>query len=267
MLFLIYGLLGIFAGVVAGLFGVGGGIIIVPVLIYTFGLLGFAPELLVHMAIGTSLSCIVTTSVSSIHTHHKKGAVDWSIVRTMVPGIALGSWVGGMTAVQLKGEYLQLIIGVFALFTAWRMWRKSKAEAVQKSLARPLLVAVSGAIGWASAIFGIGGGSLTVPFLSSRGVAAQKAVACGAALGFPIALVGSLSFIYGGLGLEGLPEESLGFVYWPAFLGIAVFSTIFARFGAQLAHRLSAKLLQSCFAGFLGLVGLNFLLNGMMAIV
>lgn len=264
MLFLIYAVLGVFAGIIAGLFGVGGGIIIVPVLIYSFGLLGFPSEHLVHMAIATSLACIVTTSVSSIYAHHKKGAVNWSLVALMAPGIALGSWIGGLTAVGIKGEHLQIIIGVFALYTAWRMWNKSKQEIVQKSLTLALLVPVSAGIGWASAIFGIGGGSLTVPFLSSRGVLAQKAVACGAALGFPIALVGTLSFIYSGLGMESLPEKSLGLVYWPAWIGIAVFSTLSARFGAQLAHKLSPELLQRCFAAFLCLVGLNFMLSGIM---
>ena len=264
MLFLIYAVLGVFAGIIAGLFGVGGGIIIVPVLIYSFGLLGFPAEHLVHMAIATSLACIVTTSVSSIYAHHKKGAVDWSLVFTMVPGIALGSWLGGMTAVGIKGPYLQVIIGVFALYTSWGMWNKSKQEPVAKSLAKALLIPVSAGIGWASAIFGIGGGSLTVPFLSSRGVQAQRAVACGAALGFPIALVGTLSFIYAGWTISGLPEDSLGLVYWPAWLGIAIFSTLSARFGAQLAHRLSARILQRSFAAFLCLVGLNFLLSGIM---
>ncbi|WP_299770242.1 sulfite exporter TauE/SafE family protein [uncultured Pseudoteredinibacter sp.] len=265
MLFLIYAVLGVFAGIIAGLFGVGGGIIIVPVLIYSFGLLGFPAEHMVHMAIATSLACIVTTSVSSIYAHHKKGAVDWALVSLMVPGIAVGSWLGGMTAVGIKGEHLQIIIGVFALYTAWKMWNKSKQEQVEKSLRWPLLVPVSTGVGWASAIFGIGGGSLTVPFLSSRGVQAQKAVACGAALGFPIALVGTLSFIYSGLAIEGLPDQSFGLVYWPAWIGIAVFSTLSARFGAQLAHKLSPQLLQRCFAGFLCLVGLNFMLSGIMA--
>lgn len=262
MLFLLYGLLGVFAGLIAGLFGVGGGIIIVPVLIYSFSLLGFNADVLVHMAIGTSLACIVATSLSSIHTHNKKGAVDWPLVFIMVPGIALGSWFGGLTAAGLKGDHLQLIIGVFALYTAIRMWFKSAADLVVKHLNKSLLIPVSGAIGWASAIFGIGGGSLTVPFLTSRGVVAQKAVACGAALGFPISLVGSLSFVYTGMSNTTLPDHSVGYVYWPALLGIAIFSTISARFGAQLAHKLSPQLLQRCFAGFLALVGLNFLVSG-----
>ncbi|MCV6615567.1 MAG: sulfite exporter TauE/SafE family protein [Cellvibrionaceae bacterium] len=266
MLLLIYSLLGVCAGLIAGLFGVGGGIIIVPVLAYSFGLLGFAPEAMMHMAIGTSLACIVATSVSSIWTHHKKGAVDWALVRTMVPGIAIGSWFGGVTAVLLKGEHLQLIIGTFALYTAIKMWRKAKLEVEAKSLGAMLLVPVSALIGWASAIFGIGGGSLTVPFLSGRGVQAQRAVASAAALGFPIALVGALSFAYGGIGRTDLPADAIGYIYWPALLGIAVFSTIFARYGAMLAHRLSPQLLQRSFATLLCLVGLNFLLSGIMAL-
>lgn len=266
MLYLIYSLLGILAGLAAGLFGVGGGIIIVPVLIYTFGLLAFPPEILTHMAIGTSLACIVLTSISSIYTHHKKAAIDWRLVLVMVPGIVIGSWFGGSTASLLSGLQLQLIIGVFAVFTAWRMWNKSAAEVTAQLPGRPLLFLVSTLIGWVSSIFGIGGGSLNVPFLTSRGVAVQKAVACGAALGFPLALVGSASFIHSGWGNVTLPEQAIGYVYWPALLGIAVFSMVSARFGALLAHRLSAKVLQRSFAVFLGAVGVHFLLNGIMAL-
>jgi len=267
VLYLIYCVLGIFAGLVAGLFGVGGGIIIVPVLIYTFGVLAMPAEVLTHMAIGTSLACIVLTSLSSIYTHHKKSAVDWPLVGLMVPGIILGSWFGGTTAAFLSGVQLQLIIGVFAIVTAWRMWSQSKSEADLNLPAKPVLFGVSALIGWASSIFGIGGGSLNVPFLSSRGVQAQRAVASAAALGFPIALVGSLSFVHSGWGNAQLPAESFGFVYWPALLGIVIFSTIFARFGALLAHKLSAQMLKRSFAVFLSLVGVHFLLNGIMTIV
>ena len=261
---LIYLLVGIGAGTIAGLFGVGGGLIIVPALVLVFTAQGIAPDILTHMAVGTSLATIIITSLSSIRTHHGKRAVDWRIVATMAPGILIGSWVGGVTADWLSGAWLQLLIGLFAVAIALKMWldglRKSQPPTDgSKVPGRVGLSIAGGFIGWVSAIFGIGGGSLTVPFLSRCHVVMQRAVATSAACGLPIAIAGALSFAVQGWNNSQLPQWSSGYIYWPAFLGIVLASTFFARFGALLAHKLSPQLLKNCFAGLLFFIGARFI--------
>ena len=260
MEFLLYLLLGAAAGVLAGLFGVGGGLIIVPVLVYGFQAQGFAPEVLTHMAVGTSLATIAFTSINSIRAHQRRGAVRWEIVRWLTLGILGGSVLGGLTASWLHGDLLQKVIGVFAISMAAQMTFNLQPKASGGVPGKAGLGVAGTLIGWASAIIGIGGGSLTVPFLSWRSVPMQQAVATSAACGLPIAVASALSFIWLGQGEAQLPDWSLGFVYLPAVLGIAATSMFFARFGAQLAHKLSPLLLKRLFALQLLGVGLNFLL-------
>lgn len=261
MEFALYLLLGAAAGVLAGLFGVGGGMIIVPVLVLSFTAQGFAPEVLTHLAVGTSLATIVFTSVNSVREHHRRGAVQWHLVRWLTLGILVGAILGGATAALINGPILQKIIGVFAICIAIQLAFNLTPKATGAQPKTPELIAAGTGIGWASAIFGIGGGSLTVPFLAWRSVAMQKAVATSAACGFPIALTGAFVFIATGWGNAQLPEWSIGFVYLPALLGIALTSVFFARFGAKLAHRLSPLLLKRLFALLLTVVGLSFLFN------
>lgn len=258
MEFLIYLVLGGFAGTLAGLFGVGGGMIIVPVLVYSFSLQGMNAEVLTHMAVGTSLATIVFTSINAIRAHHKKGAVRWYLFAWLTVGIVLGTVLGALTAAQISGPLLQKIIGVFAICVAIQMAFKLQPKASLGEPGKPTLGVAGGVIGWASAIFGIGGGSLTVPFLVWRSVPIQQAVATSAACGLPIAIAGALSFMFTGWGNPNLPPWSVGFVYLPALLGIAVTSMFFARFGARLAHRLSPLLLKRLFALLLFSVGLSF---------
>lgn len=260
MEFALYMLLGAAAGVLAGLFGVGGGLIIVPVLVYSFQAQGFAPEVLTHMAVGTSLATIAFTSINSIRAHQRRGAVRWEIVRWLTLGILGGSVLGGLTASWLHGDLLQKVIGVFAISMAAQMTFNLQPKASGGVPGKAGLGVAGTLIGWASAIIGIGGGSLTVPFLSWRSVPMQQAVATSAACGLPIAVASALSFIWLGQGEAQLPDWSLGFVYLPAVLGIAATSMFFARFGAQLAHKLSPLLLKRLFALQLLGVGLNFLL-------
>lgn len=261
MEFVLYLLLGAAAGVLAGLFGVGGGLIIVPVLVFSFSTQGFAPEILTHLAVGTSLATIAFTSINSIREHHRRGAVQWSLFRWLTPGILAGVAVGGATAALINGPVLQKIIGVFAICIAIQLALNLTPKAARPAPKQLELIAAGGVIGWASAIFGIGGGSLTVPFLAWRSVAMQKAVATSAACGFPIAVAGALVFMVTGWQHENLPELSLGYIYLPALMGIALTSVFFARFGAKLAHRLSPLLLKRLFALLLTVVGLSFLLN------
>ena len=259
MEFVLYLCLGALAGLMAGLFGVGGGMVIVPVLVFSFTLQGFAPEVLTHLAVGTSLATIVFTSINSVLAHQRKGAVRWPLVTWMTLGIVVGAVLGSLTADAIKGPMLQKIIGVFAIMMAVQMAFELMPRASGDVPGKPGLSIAGVVIGWASAIFGIGGGSLTVPFLSWRSVPMQQAVATSAACGLPIAIAGARSFMVVGWGNAQLPEWSFGYVYLPAMVGIAVTSMYFARHGANLAHRLSPKVLKRLFALLLLCVGINFL--------
>ncbi|MBL1377184.1 sulfite exporter TauE/SafE family protein [Zobellella iuensis] len=259
MTWLMYLVLGAFAGTLAGLFGVGGGLIIVPVLIFSFKLQGIGGDWVAHMAVGTSLATIMFTSLSAIQTHHSRKAIDWRLAALLSAGIVFGAWLGGFTADKLSGLHLQRLIGLFAWAMAAQMLFHLAPKGGSGLPRKPVQVAVGGVIGWASGIFGIGGGSLTVPFLSWCSVPMQRAVAVSAVCGFPIALVGALSYVVHGLPHQGLPAEAWGYVYLPAMIGISLASMPFARFGAILAHKLSAIALRRAFAGFLILVGAKFL--------
>lgn len=260
MEFLLYLVLGGFAGTLAGLFGVGGGMIIVPVLVYSFAAQGFAPAVLTHMAVGTSLATIAFTSINAVRAHHLKGAVRWPLFIWMTVGIIGGSVLGALTAALIAGPVLQKIIGVFAICVAIQMAFELKPKAGMDVPGKPGLAAAGGVIGWASAIFGIGGGSLTVPFLVWRSVPMQQAVATSSACGMPIAVAGAISFIWTGWQAAETPQWSVGFIYLPALVGIAATSMLFAGFGARLAHRLSQRMLKRLFALLLVCVGINFLL-------
>lgn len=258
--FLLYLVLGAFAGVLAGLFGVGGGMIIVPVLVFSFTAQGFDPSVLTHLAVGTSLATIIFTSINAVREHHRKGAVRWAIFAWMTLGILLGAAIGAYTAKLIQGPMLQKIIGCFAILVSLQMALDFKPKASRDVPGKPGLTAAGVFIGWASAIFGIGGGSLTVPFLSWRSVPMQQAVATSSACGLPIAIASALSFMALGWNHEHLPPHSVGYVYLPALVGIALTSMFFARLGARLAHRLPPRLLKRLFALLLFAVGLSFLI-------
>ena len=261
MVFSLYLALGALAGTLAGLFGIGGGLVIVPVLIFSFGAQGFSPDIAAHMAVGTSLATIVFTSLSSIRTHHLHGAIRWDIFRPMAVGIIFGALIGAWTASLLSGRALELIIGVFVIIVGLKMLLDLNPKPGRSVPGGAGLGAAGAVIGWASAIFGIGGGTLTVPYLSRCNIKMQHAVGISAACGLPIALAGALGNLWTGWGDLELPRYSAGFIYLPALFGIIITSVIFARVGANLAHRLNATRLKRIFAILLLLVGLRFLLS------
>lgn len=261
MEWLIYLGIGAFAGLLAGLFGVGGGAVIVPILIFLFASLGFATDLLVHLAVGTSFATIVITSLSSIAAHHKRGNVNWQVFRNMAPGLVLGVLLGSVAAASLKGEALKFLIGVFLLLVSLQMMLAFQPKAIFGMPRRMVQFGVGGFIGWMSAFFGIGGGSLTVPFLSVCKQSIHHAVGTSAACGLPIALFGAIAYGYSGQALEGLPAMATGFIYWPAFVGIAIASTPFAKLGALLAMRLPEVILKRSFSVLLAGIGLQMLLS------
>ncbi|MFT5576335.1 MAG: putative membrane protein YfcA [Bermanella sp.] len=263
MIIVAYLLLGAVAGLTAGLFGVGGGLVIVPALVLSFTFLEVPTTVLTQLAIGTSLATIVMTSLSSVRAHQGYGNVDWHLWLRLAPAIALGVILGVYTAAGMAGTQLQLLFGVFAILMSLQMGLRFQPSAGREVPGLAGLGVAGTIIGYASALFGIGGGSLTVPFLSWCNVKMQKAVGLSAACGLPIAVVGCTANMWAGWGRADLPQYSSGFVYWPAFLGIVLTSTLFAKFGASLAQRLPEARLKQVFALFLALVGSQFIFRNL----
>ena len=252
------------AGFAAGLFGVGGGLIIVPILYIVFTQLHYDPSVIMHLAIGTSLATIIVTSMSSVSAHHKRGAVMWDVFRNLAPGLALGSFLGAGIADYMSGQGLQLLIGFFAVWVAYGMFAGASkpVDPAHHLPSKAMQLLAGGGIGIASAIFGIGGGSLTVPYLIRHGVVIQKAVATSAAGGLPIAVAGALGFMWFGSNTQAEVPHSIGYVHIYAFIGISMMSFITAKFGAKVAHKLSPAMLKRCFACLLSVVGLYFIYQG-----
>lgn len=246
---LIFLILGVSTGFAAGLLGIGGGTIMVPLLTIIYSALAFPDVHVVHMAIATSLGIIFFTSMASVWAHHKRGAILWKISFLLIPGVLIGSWIGPMIASRLNTRYLAGLFGVFVAFSAIKMLRKKKGGAKHSALpGTPAMTAAGFGIGTLSGLVGAGGGFITVPFLTWRGVNIHNAVATSATMGFPIALSGTLSNIYQGWGAAGLPPASLGFIYLPALLCVAAASVFTAPLGARTAHALDVKQLRTVFA-------------------
>ncbi len=257
MLLLGYMLLGAIAGLIAGIFGLGGGIIIVPTLIFTFSYLNFPTEVLTHLAVGTSLSTILFTSLSAIYVHHRKLAIDWSLAFKLSVGMLLGGLIGAYFAEFMSGVILQRIFALYTVSVALQMWFAWSPKAIL-TLPKQLGCAfLGGGIGIVSGLFGIAGGSLVVPVLTLYRIKITQAIATSAVTGFPIALSGSIGYIMMGWNNPSLPESSFGYVYWPAMLGIISSSTIFAKFGAMLAHHLSPIKLKKMLSIVLMLVAIK----------
>lgn len=257
---LLYILLGAVAGVLAGLLGVGGGLVIVPVLAWVFVDAGFPASVIMHLALGTSLATIMVTSISSAYSHHQYGAVLWPVFVKLAPGIVIGAWLGAAVADQLPSATLQKVFGVFELLVAVQLALNLKT-APHRTLPGKLMTGISGTvIGGVSAIVGIGGGTLTVPFLHWRNINIRNAVATSAACGLPIAVAGALGYIVAGWNNTLLPAGSSGYVYWPAFAAIGITSLIFAPLGAKLAHTIPAALLKRVFSAVLLILGIKMLM-------
>jgi uncharacterized protein len=255
--------MGAAGGFAAGLLGVGGGMVLVPFVMMIFSARQFPPELIVHMAIATSLGIILFTSMSSVRAHHSHGAVLWPVVRMMAPGILLGSWIGPWIGKQMNSSVLALVFAAFVAFSATQMLLDRK-PAPARELPGPLgMFAIGGATGVIAGLVGAGGGFISVPFMSWCNVKIHNAVATSAALGFPIALAGTLSNIYFGWNEAALPPYSLGYIYLPALLVIAAASVTMAPVGARMAHRLPVQKLKRVFALILYALALYMLGKGL----
>jgi uncharacterized membrane protein YfcA len=240
--------MGTFGGFAAGLLGIGGGMVLVPFITMIFTAQGFAPELVVHMAIATSLATIFFTSLSSVRAHHKHGAVLWPVVKLLAPGILVGSWIGPWIGKQMDSAVLAFFFGVFVAFSATQMLIGKKPAGSRELPGAAGMFAAGTGIGVLSGLVGAGGGFISVPFMTWCNVRIHNAVATSAALGFPIALAGTLSNIYYGWGEPGLPEYALGFIYLPALAIIVLASVTMAPLGARTAHKMPVRQLQKVFA-------------------
>lgn len=249
------------AGILAGLLGVGGGLIIVPVLLVLFAHLGYPAHLLTQLAVGTSLASIVITGISSTWAHHRHAAVDWRIVQRMALGIMLGALCGAYLATRIDSYVLKKMIGVFALLVSVQMGLQLQPRALGRLQTGWRLSSVAAIIGAVSSLIGIGGGSLTVPYLLWAQQPIRRAVATSAACGVPIGMAGALGFVLMGWGVTDLPPNSAGYVMWPAALIIAASSTLAAQFGAYLTHTLPVQVIKRVFALVLLLVGLRLILS------
>lgn len=241
--------LGAGAGFLAGLLGVGGGMVLVPFMTMLLTAKGFPPALIVKIAVATSLATICFTSLSSVRAHHARGAVRWEIVRRLAPGIVLGSLIGAQIAKALPAPLLAGLFAVFVGFSATQMLRGRGPQATTRALPSPGgLFAVGGGIGTVSSLVGAGGAFMSVPFMTWRNVPIHNAVATSAALGVPIALAGTLGYVIAGWDLHGLPPGTLGFIYLPALLVISAASVLTAPLGARTAHALDVRQLRRIFA-------------------
>ena len=236
--------LGVFSGLIAGLFGIGGGTLIVPVLVACFFSMGFEESIIVHLALGTSMACIFFTGLASTNAHKKKNAIDFGVMKPVVIGIIFGSFLGAIFAIQIAGSILKIIIGLFALFVAIQIGFQLELRRRRSDNKSTSYVAGS-SIGFLSSILGIGGGIFSVSYFKSSGLSLTTSIGTSAACGVPIAIFASLGYIFVGFNNSVLPPMSIGYIYLPAVIGVSMTSIFTAVYGAKLAHFISEKLLRN----------------------
>ncbi|MEY3200701.1 MAG: hypothetical protein RIR70_251 [Pseudomonadota bacterium] len=256
---LTYLALGLFVGFVAGLLGIGGGTVMVPVLAMIFTAQGFSQDHVLHLALGTSMATIIFTAISSARSHHLHGAVIWPVVRDITPGILLGTLLGTLVASRVSTRGMAIFFTVFVVLIALQMLANIKPKPSRGLPGRLGTSSVGLGIGMVSALVAIGGGALTVPFLTWCNVRVQDAIGTSAAVGFPIAVGGTVGYIWNGLHANSLPAASVGFIYLPALLFVMAASVTTAPLGARLAHRLPVATLKRIFAGVLILLSAKML--------
>lgn len=259
-------LLGVGTGFLAGLLGIGGGMLMVPFITLILNGRGVAPDLAVKMAIATSMATIIFTSISSVRAHHKRGAVRWDIVKRLAPGIVLGAAVASLGVFALlKGSWLALFFSLFVGFSATQMLLDRKPQPTRTMPGTAGQLGAGGVIGFLSGLVGAGGGFVSVPFMTWCNVPIHNAVATSAALGFPIALANALGYVVSGQGVGGLPVGSVGYIYAPALVVIASASVLMAPLGVRAAHALPIATLRRVFAGILYALAAYMLWKGLVA--
>jgi len=258
---LTYSLVGAVSGVLAGLLGIGGGLVIVPMLVFCFTWQQIPNEQIMHLALGTSMASIIFTAVSSFWAHHKRGAVHWIVVRRIVLGIFLGTFIGSCFAARLSTNFLKVFFVIFLFYVASQMLLNKKPKP-SRQLPGPMgMFGVGNLIGAFSSMVGIGGGTLSVPFMTWCNIPVHEAIGTSAAIGFPIAIAGTAGYIYNGLQTADLPQYAVGYIYLPALAGLIVTSVLTAPLGVRLAHSLPVGRLKRIFAVLLYIVGTRMLVS------
>ena len=240
--------LGAVVGFMAGLLGIGGGGIMVPMLTTIFLAQGIPVEQVVHMALGTSMASIVMTSFASMRAHHKKGAIQWDIVKVMAPGVIIGTFAATFLATYMKSSQLAIFFAIFMAYVSIQMALDKKQKPSQGVVTSQKLFGAGTFIGVISALVSIGGGSLTVPFLIWQNIDLKKAIASSAAIGFPLSIAGTVGYMINGMMQTGQAGMLLGFVYFPAVILISLVSFFTAPLGAKMAHTLPVSKLKKIFA-------------------
>ncbi|MSQ54019.1 MAG: sulfite exporter TauE/SafE family protein [Betaproteobacteria bacterium] len=243
----VYLAIGAFVGFMAGLLGIGGGMTMVPMLVFVFTAKSFPADHLMHMALATSMATIPFTSAASVRAHHEHGGVDWSIVTGMLPGLAAGAALGALVAGMVPGRPLAMFFTAFVFYTGINMFRASEPKSGRTLPRRAGLAAVGAVIAFVSSFLAAGAAFITVPYMTWCNVPMRRAIGTAAAIGFPLALASSAGFAYAGSGLSGLPGFSLGYIYLPA-LGLIVATSVFtAPLGARYTQRVPVGRLRQVF--------------------
>lgn len=253
--------IGASVGFLAGLLGIGGGMVMVPMLYFVFTAKGFPPEHMMHLSLATSMSTIIFTSLSSVRAHHVHGGVDWAVTRAMSPGIVAGALGATLVAVHVPTRPLAVFFTGFMFYAATQMLFEVKTKPSRQLPGAAGLFGAGAAIGGFSSVLAAGGAFLSIPFLAWCNLPLKRAIGTAAANGFPIAVAGTAGYILNGLRIAGLPEGSLGYVYLPALALIVAASMPTAPLGARLAHRLPVKRLRIVFALMLFALALRMLAN------
>ena len=254
--------LGAFAGVFAGMLGIGGGLVLDPAMALMFAAQAqFPAGEILHVALGTSMASIIFTAIASIRTHHRHGAIRWDVVKTITPGILVGTGLGTLVAASVPTRPLAVFFTFFVCLVAVQMAMNLKPKATRELPGSVGIAGVGLGIGILSSLVAIGGGSLTVPFLTWCNVRIQHAIGTSAAVGLPIAIGGTAGYVFNGWGKAGLPAGSLGYVYLPALAILVAATMVTAPVGARLAHRLPVATLKRIFAGLLILLAAKMLWN------
>lgn len=253
--------LGAFVGFFSGLLGIGGGSAMVPVLAFIFTAEQFAPAYVVHLALGTGMATILFTSASSVRSHHQHRAVNWRIMRSMVPGVVIGTLAGVLLASHLDARALSVAFTVLVYYLATQLLLDARPAALRSLPGNTGMWLAGGIIGALSSLAAIAGASLTVPFLVKRNVGVHEAIGTAAAVGWPLAAAGTVGYIVSGLAKPGLPEFSVGFIYVPALIWIVIASMLMAPVGARIAHRTPGKTLRRIFAILLYILATRMLIS------
>ena len=252
---------GAVAGLLAGLLGIGGGLVIVPMLVFCFSLEHIDPAVTMHLALGTSMASIIFTSVSSFWAHHKRGAVEWPLVKRIVLGIFVGTFLGSCLAARMSTGFLKGFFVIFLYYVASQMLLNKKPKPSRQLPGALGTFFVGNIIGAFSSLVGIGGGTLSVPFMTWCNIPVHRAIGTSAAIGFPIAIAGTFGYLFNGWNADYLPPHSVGYIYLPALVGLVVTSVFTAPFGVRLAHSLPVDRLKKVFAFLLYVVGTRMLIS------